>query len=286
MAILFALIALVGWGVGDIFVTIVSRKIGYIIGLLWWQVFSLLISLFYLPFAGTLSDWRMFALAFGLNIFATVGTLSYFKALEIGNASLTGTIAGSFPLITVPLSILLFQEKLNNIQLIGIVLIFIGLILGSLKEDGLKEIRSGKIFSDRGVLYCLITLVIWGIYWSVVRIPIESIGWFYTGFSGWFIFLLLPILGLIKKNPIKELSKKNVIGNVFLMSLLTVVGSYAFNLGLTFGYSSIVAPIAGLSPVLFVIIANFVFKEALSRRQLVGIVISLAGIALISFRGT
>ena len=283
MAILFALIALVGWGVGDIFVTIASRKIGNAITFFWWLVIGLFMGLVYLPFAGSLTSWKMFAIAYGLNVFASIGTLAFFKALEIGNASLTSTIAGSFPLITVPLSIILFHENLSTLQVIGIIFILVGLILGSLKEDAIKEIRSGKIFSDRGVLYALITLLIWGIYWAVVRIPIESIGWYYTGFSGSLVFILLPLFGLIKKNPIKELVKKDVYPIVVLASVITIIGSYAYNLGLTFGYSSIVAPIAGLSPVLFVIIAHFVFKEALSRRQLVGIATSLAGIALISF---
>jgi len=283
MAILFALIALVGWGVGDIFIAIVSRKIGNRVAFFLWLFFSFLVSLIYLPFAGPFPNLNFFLLAYGMNVFVSVGTLAYFKALEIGNASLVGTIAGSFPLITVPLSIVLFHEQLNNIQLVGIVLILIGLILASLKEEAIREIQTGKIFSDKGVLYSLIILVTWGIYWSIIRVPIEQIGWYYTGLSGWMVFILIPLLGLIKKNPFTELKKRNVLLNVILMSTLLPIGSYAFNIGITLGYSSIVAPIAGLSPVLFVIIAHFVFKEALSRRQLAGIVISLLGIALISF---
>lgn len=52
MAIMFALISFIGWGVGDIFGGIVSRKIGGYSSAFWIYVFSLIIATFYIPFAG------------------------------------------------------------------------------------------------------------------------------------------------------------------------------------------------------------------------------------------
>ena len=54
-----------------------------------------------------------------------------------------------------------------------------------------------------------------------------------------------------------------------------------FNLGLTLGYSSLIAPVAGSSPVLFVVLSRFVFKEPLTGQQKTGIIFALAGIVLI-----
>ena len=52
MAIIFALVAFVGWGVGDIFGGIVSRKIGGYSSAFWSYVFCLILASFYIPFAG------------------------------------------------------------------------------------------------------------------------------------------------------------------------------------------------------------------------------------------
>ena len=68
---------------------------------------------------------------------------------------------------------------------------------------------------------------------------------------------------------------------ILLMSGLTSMANFAFNLGITYGFTAIVAPVAGSAPVLFVIISRFVFKEALTGQQRLGILFSLAGIVLI-----
>src|SRR3990172_6515306 len=161
MAILFAIIALTGWAVGDIFLTKVSRRIGEGLAAFWWFIGNLCISLLYLPFAPPLLDVKMLGIAMLLGFFANSAMLLYIRALTIGNASLAGTIAGAFPLVTVPLSILLFGERLIPIQFLGIVVILAGLTLSTLKKEGIREIQSGRIFSDPGAGLALISMVMW-----------------------------------------------------------------------------------------------------------------------------
>lgn len=281
MEIVFALIALVGWGVGDIFVTIASRKTGNLVANFWWLVFSLVLSLFYLPFAGKISDWNMILVAFGIHLIGNLGILLYFRALEIGNASLVGTIAGSFAAVTVPLSIVLFKENLNSFQLIGIIFILVGLVLASLRKDALNEIKSGKVFSDPGAGLALIIMILWGIFWTLIRIPVEKIGWYWAGLPGYFFFVVLYFMGNVKKEAVKVLKKKGLLAIFLLMAIFTTFANYAFNIGITFGYSSVVAPISGLSPVLFVIFAYFVFRDRLNGRQITGIVSSIIGIIIL-----
>lgn len=283
MAIIFAIIALVGWGAGDIFLAIASKKIGDRKMLFFWMFFSFILSLLYLPFAPAMNDWRMFGVATFSRVLGLVGVFLYFRAFEVGNVSLAGTIAGSYALVTIPLAMILFGERLNTFQLLGIGCILLGLILASLKEDAIKEIRTGKVFSDPAVPLALTTMVFWGIDWAIVRFPVERIGWYWAGFPFYMFFLVLPLIKLVKWDVFSMSLKRNILAAVFLGSLFTVVANYSLNLGITYGYSSIVAPIAGLSPVLFVILAHFFFKEKLTRRQMGGIVLSLLGIALISF---
>jgi len=46
---------------------------------------------------------------------------------------------------------------------------------------------------------------------------------------------------------------------------------------------SVVAPIAGANPTLFVLLAFFVFKDRLTKQQILGIVLTLLGIVWLSF---
>src|SRR3989344_2128598 len=214
MAVFFALIALVGWGAGDIFVTLLSRKIGSRKALFLWLLGSFVLASLYVPFAKPISDYPMFIFIFILHLFGLAGTVLYFKALEIGNASLVGTIAGAFPIITVPLSV-------------------------------------------------------------------AKIGWFWSMYPGYLLFVLLALFGFVKKISIGELKNRDNLKLIIPMCLLTLAANFGYNLGITYGYTSLVAPIAGSSPVLFVILSRFVFREKLSGQQKAGIGLALAGIVLI-----
>lgn len=160
MAILFALIALVGWGAGDIFITKATRKIGEGLTTFWWLIICFLISLVYLPFAPAVNDWGMIGVILLLSFFQIMAVVWYIKALENGNASLVGTIAGSFSLIVVILSMILYGETLQIPQIAGIIFISVGFVLSSLKKEALFELRSGKVFSDPGVGLAIIVFLI------------------------------------------------------------------------------------------------------------------------------
>ena len=267
---------------GDIFIAKLTRKIGSRNALFWWLLGSFVMASFYLPFAGPITDFPIFIFALVLNIVSFAGVLFYFEALEIGNASLVGTIGGAFPVITVPLSILLFKEQLTWFQFAAIILTFSGLILATLRFEELKNRNFRRLISDRSIKLALAAFVIWGVFWAVIRIPVEKIGWFWSNYPIYLSFILLPLFNLVRNIPLSDLKNKKTFLITILGCILTLFANFGFNLGLTYGYTSIVAPIAGASPVLFVIISRFVFREKLTSQQKLGIVFALAGIVLIS----
>ena len=285
MAVVFALLALVGWGTGDIFVTKASRKFGDKNTYFWWLIFSGVIASLYIPFAGYPSDFFMFFIALIMCFFGAVGSLLYFKALQIGHSSLIGTISGAFASITVPLSIIFFGETITLFQGLYILLIIAGIIIASLNFSEFRTRSLKKMLSAPGVDIAFLVMVIWGIYWAFIRIPVESIGWFWAGYPGYLFFLVMIVLGMIKRNVFSVVQKKSTVFLFLIMSVFTTVAGFSYNLGITYGYTSIVAPIAGASPVLFVILTRFVFREPLRRSQTVGILLSLTGILLLSFSG-
>ncbi|OGG20434.1 hypothetical protein A3D03_01705 [Candidatus Gottesmanbacteria bacterium RIFCSPHIGHO2_02_FULL_40_13] len=282
MAIIFALIALIGWGVGDICVTIASRKLGFLVTYFWAFVFGLIVIVFMMPFMGGISDGRMFFFAILLNLIHTAGNLSFFRGLEVGNASIVGTITGTFSIVSVILSLIFFKESVSWLQAIGITFAGLGVILVSLKLGGTGKIS--RFFADRGVSYAIVTLFCWGFYFAFVRIPAEKIGWFWAGVPLFLNAFLLLASRDLRKNMGKIFAdKKGLISTITFMLLGLIMADFAYNIGILQGFTSIVAPIAGSSAVLFVILSRFVFGDRLNIQQKWGIAVTLLGILIVSF---
>ena len=100
----FALIALLGWGIGDIFVVLAARRVGNVKTFFWQLLLATILTSLYIPLAWPMTDGKMFLCAAILGLLQFFGTLNYFKGLEIGNASLVGAVAGSFSVVVVLLS--------------------------------------------------------------------------------------------------------------------------------------------------------------------------------------
>lgn len=246
------------------------------------MVMSFVIASLYIPFAGSVSNWQMFLAAAILNIALLYFDLKYFQGLEIGNASLVGAIAGSFGAVSALIAVIFFHETLSLWRLGGIFLATAGVVLSSVNLNDIKLSGIKKLVPDASIRYALMAMFGWGIYYAVVRIPVVSIGWFWTQYSWHFLFVLLLIMGKVKLKSARIFKDKKQFAVVLLFALFMVIGVFSFNLGLTFGYTSVVAPIAATSTVLFVIFTRFVFKEKLTVQQKWGILSSLSGVLLIS----
>lgn len=281
LAIFFALVALVGWGVGDIYGTLAARKIGSLLTSAWSMAVGVVIAVLIWPFvfqdiSGVNAEILLINIAIGA-VFL-FGLVCFNQGLTTGNASLVGTIVASFTAVSALLSVLFFGERLTGNQLLSIVLIFLGLILSSL--ESVNYIFKAKF---KAVFYAILAMFSWGIYYAFIRIPIEQIGWFLPQVI---TLSLFPVILIIMKYQKQKIIIPNFGSKewmfIFLNGLLVSGGEYAFNFAISKGYTSVVAPIAGAYPILFVFLAHYFFKDKLTFRQRIGIVISLVGIMVLS----
>lgn len=283
IAILFALIALVGWGVGDIFTTYASRKIGSYNTSFYGYLFGGLVFSLFIPFAlNNLKDFspQMIILTCILSIFQIVAFFAFNEALKIGNSSLVGTIAGAFTSLVVILSIIFLGERLLMPQLISIIIVLVGIILSSLNFSALK---SKKSIVNKGTMLALFAMIGWAIYFTFIKIPIQQSGFFWPSYitivSGALAFLIFGLKRI--KKP--KLGFKGGFPAVFLSGTLLTVGSFGFNIGISQGLSSIVAPISGAYPALFALLAFFIYKDPINNQQKLGMVTTLFGIILLAY---
>lgn len=283
-AISFALIAYLTWGSGIFFEAIVARRLQPYSLALWSFFLSSVVLSFYAPFAinelsGLTPGLLILIIVIGI-IGLFFGTIVYYEALRISNRALVGTIASSFPAIAVLFSVLFLGEKVSIQQMIAIVIIFTGLVLSSVN---IKELRNKNIFSDKGVLLAIVTMFFWGMWIALLKIPVSKIGWFWPNY---FTFLLFPILFLyikFRRIKIERLTVNNAFIPFIISTILVRIAEFSYNLGISKGLVSIVAPIAGANPTLFVVLTFLFFKDRITKQQIIGIITTLAGIILLSF---
>lgn len=282
-AIFFAFISFVGWGVGDFFVTIAARKLDAYSATFWTLLLSAVLFGFLIPFF--ISDLaNLTPSLFGLNLFLgfifIVGIISFREGLISGSAPIVVTISASYTVLTTILSIIFFKETLTFNQTLSIILIFIGLIFVSLNFNDLKD---KKVVLNKGTVFALISMVIWGVYFTFIKIPVREIGWFWPNYISIAAFAPFVYLYIrFRKMKLEKATQNNALPYLLIAVILARVSEMSFNAGIERGYTSIVAPIAGANPVLFIVLSAIFLKDKVTKQQTLGIVITLAGIILLS----
>jgi drug/metabolite transporter (DMT)-like permease len=279
-SIVLALVTFFGWGSGDIFGTVSTRRIGSLPTSFLIYLVGLIVFAFYIPFAFTpLPLWAIFV-SIALGSLLVFCYWSFNEALRIGNASIVGTISGSFVALVVPLSVIFLKEHINLIQLLFIASILVGIILASLNP---KTLRGATLKLDKSILLSLLTMAGWGIYFTFIKIPIREVGWFWPGYIASIVgTLILAIFITIQRGRLGIKEWKNGIRPAFSAAILTTGATFSFNAALQIGSATVVAPIAGSYPILFVLLASIFFKDRISASQKVGMIFGLIGIVGLS----
>jgi drug/metabolite transporter (DMT)-like permease len=251
---ILAFITYIGWGTGDIFGVFASRKIGAYKASAFIFISGLVLASLYIPFA--LADLgkitlSLFLLNFLLGAPYIFGNLLLNEAFKRSSASLVGIIVQSFPAVVLILSALIFKDAINAKQILWTIIIFSGIFLCTIDFGDFKK---GKLFADSGVKLALIAAAMFSIYFTFLRVFADVYGWFWPNYISFMTFpiALMAYKMIFKsKEVISVPTDKKVLGATFLSALLLRSGDIALNSGISKGFASIVTPIAGASPTLF-----------------------------------
>ncbi len=283
-AIIFALISFIGWGAGDIFGTIAARKIGGLQTSFWYvllqgAIFGI-VGLFFLDNLKNIT-LGLFLFNILLGILGTIGVIALYEGLKIGNASLVVSISTSFTAITTILSIIFLGETLNIFQAVSVIVIFTGITISTLE---LKELKKGRVTLSREILLGIIAMLTWGFYWAFIKIPIKEIGWAWPSFIACLSLPIIPLFARARKIKLGIVEGfKKARTTLILQATIMSAAALCFNIAISLGKTSIVAPITGSYPILFVMLAAIFFKDPIKKQQIVGITTTLIGIAALSF---
>lgn len=283
MTVLLALIAHVGWAVGDIFGVVAVRKLGSVSMTVSRGITAcLLATICALPFF-----WRDFfrltpetlAIIVMLTLFTIIADFAFFESLKAGNPSVAGVISASFVAPAVLISILFLGEAFSLEKIGVIALILSGVLLCFLDRTTFRWSWG------RSESMALVAMIGWGLYYALIKIPIASVGWFVPGY---FFLLTFPVIAIclrLKSYSFQSPFSKSIFPAFIASVVLTSLAEWLYMIGIEGSDVSFVAPIAGSYPALFVLLSHLAFKEHIQGTQWIGICMTLIGIIALSALG-
>ena len=219
------------------------------------------------------SPRRGFWLAFAAGVVATLGNVAYYQSLAAGGKAAAVTpLTALYPVVTVALAIAILRERLNLVQLIG--------VLVSLAAIYVFNVESNSSWLTSWLALALIPIVLWGTSALlqkcaalVASSELATLGFLLGALP---VSALTPIWASMRwRFPLTIWGLVLSIGLFFALGNLTLI--YAYGSG---GKASVVTPLAGLYAVVTIPLAIVLLGEHLTRRE--GLAITLALIAAVA----
>jgi uncharacterized membrane protein len=278
----WSLLALVSWGVW----AIIARVIGTALSPAQAQALStlgMLPVIATLPLVRTkqasLNPRKGTAIALAAGVLSCLGNVTYYHALNRGEKAATVVpLTAMYPLVTILLAVLLLRERLNRLQLCGIVL--------SLAAIYLLNVNSPSGFFSAWMLFALLPIALWGITGFLQKLSTNDIPGERS--TLWFLIAFMPaaaIILIIQPLP-AGLSARIwlwaiALGFFFALGNLAILLAFARG-----GKASIITPLTALYPIVSIPLAVVGLGEKLSAREGYGIFLALASVAALSWQGS
>ncbi len=204
--------------------------------------------------------------------------LCYFRALGAGDVNKVVPIDKSSTILTILLAFLVLGEPISWLKGICVVLIGAGtfLMIEKKQTDGEKEIkRSWLLYAILSAVFAALTSILGKIGISGVESNLGTmIRTAVVLVMSWMMVFVTGKAKEVRRIPGKEL------GFICLSGLATGGSWLCYYKALRDGLASVVVPIDKLSILVTIAFSCFVFKEKLSRKALVGLILIVAGTLL------
>ena len=222
--------------------------------------------------------------------FAIAGNVAVFYAFSNGGqASIVIPVTNLYPLITILIAVVVFKERLNWLNIAGILLAVPAILL--LSGETMLITNPSLFFSSIGLngwfLFSLAAIICWGVFSAAQKVTTNYISaeWSYAAFVFTSVLIAagFALCGKIHFHlGTKTISLGGVAGMLNGLGVLASFAAYRAE-----GKASAVTTIAGaLQPVFTIVLAVVFLKEHLSRIELVGIGLAIAGALMLSYEKT
>jgi drug/metabolite transporter (DMT)-like permease len=271
-SIVLALSASVTWGVADFFGPLKGRRFGALRVLVYVQLGGLLVISAIVAIRGKGPEDIGALLAIPAALSGTIGLYAYYRGIAVGAISIVAPIAGISAVVPVVVGIASGDHP-STWQWVGIAASLVGVFLASC-EPG----RTGRIAA--GVGLALLAAIGFGGYFPPMHAAGNADFWWAA-----LIFRMTSTAVILSVVAVRRPSLGMPAVEVPILALIgtgDMLGNLLFAAASTSGLVSITSVLASLYPIVTVVLARVILKERVARSQETGIVLTLAGVALIS----
>lgn len=277
LAVLLGLVSAAFYGAADFFggvatrrssiysVVVISQLVGFVL---------LLVATVFVPSHATASDY---AWGFAGGICGGVGLALLYHALSIGKmgvvSPITAVLAAALPVV---LGVEARHETLAWFQSAGVVVALVAIVLISLSFD-----EHGKMeFATAGVREAIAAGIVIGGFYLCLGLTHPDSGVQPILAARLASAALLIVVALVARARLRPAS--GVFPLIALAGVLDMTANVLYVLATRTGFLSIAAVLTSLYPASTVLLARFVLREHLHAVQKFGVVLALAGVALIA----
>ena len=204
--------------------------------------------------------------------------LCYFKALSLGDINKVVPIDKSSTVLTIILALIFFGEEITPVKLAAIVLIAVGTFLMIQKKE--TKASSGEKGKSAGwLIYALLSAVFASLTSILGKIGIDNVeSNLGTAIRTAVALLMAWMMVFItnKQSSLKQIDKKELCF-ILVSGVATGASWLCYYKALQDGPASVVVPIDKLSILVTVAFSYIVFKEKLSVKSLVGLIMIVVG---------
>ena len=274
MSLLLALGASLAWGVADFAGPLKGRTLGALPVLLWAQAAGIVALAIAVAARGRAPHDPAVLLAIPAAVSGTLGIYSYYRGMATGTMSVVAPIAGASAIVPVIFGIATGDHP-SAAQVAGIACALVGVVLAS------QEHQEGRRRLAAGVWLALLAAVGFGFYFPPMHAAGHADFWWAS-----LIFRVtagVTILAAVSvRRPPVRLGARDI-AIVSAVGIGDTIGNVFFAASTAHGLVSLTAVLASLYPIVTIALAAAVLRERVSLPQRVGIVLTLAGVVLISF---
>jgi uncharacterized membrane protein len=219
-------------------------------------------------------------LAFVAGLLGCFGNLAYYRILSgDAKAATVVPLTAMYPLLTIVLAVIFLRERLNWIQVGGVVLSLVAIYLFNVQEE--------KGFWSPWLVAALVPILFWGFAGFAQKLATLKISgelatlYFLLAFVPFSVVVryVLPRFGLGFWNGVNE----RTLTLALLVGLTLALGNFACLVAFAKGgKASIIVPITALYPMISIPIAIFGFGERTNSREAIGIALALLAVLAIS----
>lgn len=279
LGVLYGLLAAAGWGTADFFAKIsVTREKNFvplhISNLVGFILITAYLALYPLPGFSLLQIIPSMAI---VSFFMSCGWILFWLSLRSGKVSIQTPIGASFGLITLVLAVIFLGESPSLIQIMGAILVVLGVFVVSLPKFSLKVITF-----DRNAVMAMVAAICWGIGYIFLAMFAKGLPPLIAFQSQIFFSSLFTVLFTIAYGNKLFPSRLSNLLPPLATGIVDGGGLLAYFLGIYYLQTSLLAPISSTYPVFAIILSWLFLKETLKRYQVASVATIIIGIILIS----